>query len=187
MQQIDDVLISDEAWTARFNCDLATCKGLCCEVGDLGAPISEEEIETVKRLLPKVAPKLSKKAVNFLATGVAEVFQGSNHIREIGKNSPCPLAFRDNQGVVLCSIHDYALEESIPVHEIKPLWCHLFPIILRKTDAGWIINFQPNDFCRSIPDAPPVLIAYADILAYIFGDEWINKVRQRYTEAGVKF
>ena len=45
MISIDNVLISDEVIEAKFVCDLHKCKGGCCEDGDAGAPLEQEDIQ----------------------------------------------------------------------------------------------------------------------------------------------
>lgn len=42
---IDDKLISDDVVEAQFVCDLAKCKGGCCEDGDAGAPLQVPELK----------------------------------------------------------------------------------------------------------------------------------------------
>lgn len=180
MRQIGEVLISDEAWNTRFACDLKQCHGKCCMYGDLGAPISEEEELKISTLLDQLAPKLSRQRLSFLRAGISETHRGERHIREIKANTPCPLSFKNEQGVILCSLHDYALEKSLPLLEVKPLWCSLFPVILKKTGSGWMINCHIPDFCRSKPDAPPLLLSFANLLAEFFGKDWVELVKQEY-------
>ena len=42
---IDNVIISDDIVEKQFVCDLAKCKGGCCEEGDAGAPLEKDEFE----------------------------------------------------------------------------------------------------------------------------------------------
>ena len=180
MKQIGDVLISDQAWQTKFACDLSQCLGKCCMYGDLGAPISEEEEEKIKSLLDQVKPRLSRQQQTFLAAGISEKWKGSLHIREIRENTPCPLSFCDPNGVILCSLHDLALEKSLPLLDVKPLWCSLFPIMLKQTGSGWMINCHIPDFCRSVANPPPLLLSFADLLQTFFGKEWVEKVKSEY-------
>ena len=45
---IDSVLVSDEVVEEQFVCDLAKCKGGCCEDGDAGAPLENKEKDFIK-------------------------------------------------------------------------------------------------------------------------------------------
>ena len=180
MREIGNVLISDEVWQARFECNLEKCLGKCCQYGDLGAPISEDEEACIKKNLANVAPYLAKQNLQLLKGGISEKYKGNLHIREIAENTPCPLAFIDAKGTVLCSLHSYALETSTPLLDVKPLWCSLFPLIIKKTSTGWLINCHIPDFCRSTTNPPPLLLSFADILQSLFGKEWIESVKAEY-------
>lgn len=182
MRQIGEVIISDEVWQKKFACDLNKCQGKCCQYGDLGAPISEDEEETIKSMLPNVAVYLNKANQKFLAAGVSETYQGSLHIREISENTPCPLAYISQEKVVLCSLHSYALDHKLPLLKVKPLWCSLFPLMLKKTGELWLINCHIPDFCRSTDTPPPLIIGFADLLQEFFGKEWVEAVKKAYKE-----
>ena len=58
MIAVDNVLVSDEIAEARFVCDLLKCKGGCCEEGDAGAPLENEELDLIVELYEKVKPYL---------------------------------------------------------------------------------------------------------------------------------
>lgn len=186
MQIIESIIISDEVWNTKFSCDLIKCQGKCCQYGDLGAPISEDEEETIKKNLDKVFPYLPPRNKKFLLANVSETYQGNLHIKEIEENTPCPLAYVSDKEIVLCSLHTYALENEIPLLDLKPLWCSLFPLIIKKTAEGWIINLHIPEFCVSEENAPPVLLSFESLLASIFGKDWIDKVKKLYIEQGVE-
>ena len=44
---IDKVIISDDVVEKQFVCDLAKCKGGCCEDGDAGAPLDKAELDII--------------------------------------------------------------------------------------------------------------------------------------------
>jgi len=180
MRQIGNVLISDEVWQTRFACDLTRCLGRCCMYGDLGAPISEEEEHKICAVLDEIKPRLSRHNQSFIEAGVSETYKGALHIREIRANTPCPLSFIDENGIILCSLHSLALEKKLPLLDIKPLWCSLFPIMLQKLDDCWAINCYIPDFCHSQADPPPLLLSFSDLLANFFGNEWIELVKKEY-------
>lgn len=180
MHQIDNVLISDNVWNTNFACDLTQCKGVCCQIGDMGAPIGKAEKQIIINNLSNLESILSKKNIQFLKTGVTERYRGDLHIREMGKNQSCPLSFVSKSGTTLCSLHNLAIEDNIPLLKLKPVWCSLFPLILKKTKTDWIINMHIPDFCRSVPDAPSLLISFEDELTQIFGEEWMGKVKREY-------
>ncbi|MFZ2957612.1 MAG: DUF3109 family protein [Candidatus Ozemobacteraceae bacterium] len=198
MYKIENVLISDEAWETHFACDIEACKGACCRIGDLGAPIDDVEEHRIMELLPEVLPWLPRKNALFLENGIGEVWKGEHHIREMEPNHPCPLGFINDTGVLLCSLHRYAIENHLPLIETKPLWCLSFPLIFRKsfpadeeTDSSpgispigkrssseWIINLSLQPHCRSKKNAGPVLLEFSSLLEPLFGKPWMETVRK---------
>ena len=63
---VDNILISDDVVEKQFVCDLDKCKGGCCEDGDAGAPLEDEELKIIEEMVEKVKPYLS-------AAGLAEI------------------------------------------------------------------------------------------------------------------
>ena len=54
MFDIDGTLVSLDLVERFFCCDLDTCLGACCIEGDSGAPLTEEEYQQLKEILPEV-------------------------------------------------------------------------------------------------------------------------------------
>ena len=52
MLQIKDTLVSLDVVERFFICDLDKCLGECCIEGDAGAPITKEEYEKLKEIVP---------------------------------------------------------------------------------------------------------------------------------------
>lgn len=61
MIQVGEILVSDDIKEVEFVCNLEKCKGACCVEGDLGAPLEEDELETMKSIQKAIAPYLPKK------------------------------------------------------------------------------------------------------------------------------
>ena len=61
MKLIGNIIISDEVWECNFSCDLKKCKGKCCQYGDIGSPITEEEELRIKNNLENIKSLLSKE------------------------------------------------------------------------------------------------------------------------------
>lgn len=149
MIEIDNILVSDEIAEAQFVCNLSKCKGGCCEDGDAGAPLTDEELDEVKKAYDVVKPMLTQE-------GIDEVERNGlyRYDREFGwvtptiENKICAYGFRDAQGIIKC-----AFEEAYNKGEIqwkKPISCHLYPIKSKKsryTDKVYL-NYEPRqDMC----------------------------------------
>ncbi len=186
MHLFDNVTISDEVWETRFACDLSACRGICCRDGDLGAPITEEEAERLERLLPAVKKYLTPEQFSFLTRrGVSETYEGTLHIREIAAYHPCPFGFHDRRDVLLCSLHALSIAEKKSSLAYKPLWCNLFPLVIRQNAVGWTINMIRSSGCRTKSDSPPILLFFGPQLSELFGEKWVAQVRDEYSRMGM--
>lgn len=185
MKMIGNVIISDEVWNTNFSCDLKNCKGKCCQYGDIGSPITDDEESRIKKNLDNIAPMLSQDNLELLKKSITiKDERGDFHIVEGAHNTPCPLSFINEEGIVLCSLHNHCLKTNQNVLDLKPLWCSLFPIIIKPTPVGWIINCYIPEFCKSIDNPPPLLISFSDYLSEIFGKKWMNAVKKEYNKQG---
>lgn len=146
MIAIDNVLISDDVVQEKFVCDLSRCKGGCCEDGDAGAPLTDEELEIVKHAYDKVEPYLTTE-------GKAELGkQGLYRFdKEFGWVTPtigggiCAYGFRDASGTILCAF-EKAYNDGL-ISWKKPISCHLYPIkISRSKHSGYeMVNYEPRE------------------------------------------
>jgi len=186
MVEIDGILISDEVWNLNFECNLKACRGLCCKVGILGAPIDDFEEKRIFSLLEKISVYLPPQNFLFLQTGISEHFKGKLHIREMGKDRPCPLGFYDETGILRCSLHRFSEENHLPFEKIKPMWCSLFPLVVVKNQLGWQINVHLLPHCRNIDKPRPILLTFSRILEGLFGQSWMKQVAKLYGDLRMK-
>jgi len=61
MMKVGDILVSDDIKTVEFVCHLEKCKGACCEEGDLGAPLENDELKEMEAIHESVKPYLTKE------------------------------------------------------------------------------------------------------------------------------
>jgi hypothetical protein len=145
---IDDILVSDEIVEKQFVCDLAKCKGGCCEDGDAGAPLEKEELDIILQVYEKIKPYLTPAAIKQIER------QGKYHYdREFGWVTPtlssdreiCVYGRRDEKGVIQCAF-EQAYYAGI-IEWKKPVSCHLFPIIAHKPkkDQYQRLNYEARE------------------------------------------
>jgi hypothetical protein len=151
MIAIDHVLLSDQIIDEQFVCDLTRCKGACCVDGDAGAPLAIEELKAIDDVLEHVLPYLDE-------TSKAEIEKQGRYVydAEYGWVTPtinqqvCVYGIRDAQSIVKCGIEQAYLDGKVSWK--KPISCHLFPIIVKKSKDGKqeYANYQPReDHCRA--------------------------------------
>ncbi|MEI2740558.1 MAG: DUF3109 family protein [Chitinophagaceae bacterium] len=145
---IDNILISDDVVEKQFVCDLNKCKGGCCEEGDAGAPLDDEELDIVLEMYEKIKTYLS-------AESIAEVEKKGKYVYHIefgwvtptlgNDNEICVYGNRDENGIIKCAFEQAYYDGVIPWK--KPISCHLFPIIAKKGKHGDYnrVNYEPRE------------------------------------------
>ena len=148
MLVIDKVIISDDVVESQFVCDLAKCKGGCCEDGDAGAPLEDQELDTILEMFEKVKhllPEISLKEIEKRGKYV--------YHREFGWVTPtidsnaglCVYGIREKDGMIKCAFEKAYYDGIIPWK--KPISCHLYPIISEKGKHGDYdkMNYEPRE------------------------------------------
>ncbi len=151
MIAIEHVLVSDELIKEAFVCDLHACKGACCVDGDAGAPLDKKELKKIDEVYEAVLPYLDAKSIEELNRQGRYVYD-----KEFGWVTPtingavCVYGIRDEQGIVKCGIEQAYLDGKVKWK--KPISCHLFPVIVTKSNDGEteFANYQPReDHCKA--------------------------------------
>ncbi len=142
--QIGDILVSEDVVTEYFACDYEACKGVCCIEGDSGAPMEEEEIETVERDYPRFSALMSpagREAAE--SSGFFEVDRDGDIVTPLVKGScECAFCHFGPSGEALCAIEMAGCR--------KPVSCSLYPIRVTKLTGGSLaLNVHHWEICRS--------------------------------------
>jgi len=145
---IDNKQISDDVAEAQFVCDLAMCKGGCCEDGDAGAPLDKDELNIIKEVYEKVKPYLSKASLKAVEEKGYFVYH-----KEFGWVTPtlesdkeiCVYAIREKNGMIKCAFEQAYYDGVISWK--KPISCHLYPITIKKGKYGDYerVNYEPRE------------------------------------------
>ena len=123
---IDGVFVSAEILTARFQCDIAKCKGACCYADDPtceGAPLTQEEATLIRKRREFIAKHIwsSPKRRSMAITRPVYAYKGRKPFRVRLDGSRC--IFCDNDGCVLSAAH-----RTHPEVPAQPISCALYPI-----------------------------------------------------------
>lgn len=144
MIQIDNVLLADEVVEAKFVCDLSRCKGGCCEDGDAGAPVTEEEMEIVRKHLAAIIPYLTAEGrMELERQGLFVHDDEFGWVTPVIKSGLCAYGFRDEAGIIKCGIE--AAYNDGKLDWKKPISCHLFPIRLIESNGYTMANYEPRE------------------------------------------
>lgn len=151
MIAIDNVLLSDEILTEQFVCNLEKCKGGCCVDGDAGAPLDNNELKELDKVMPVVKSYMTQEGLAVIAAQGNYVYNEEfGWVTPVIKGKMCAYGTIDQNGIVKCGIEQAWLDGKITWK--KPISCHLFPIRLSKSSNGKTIyaNYEPReDLCSA--------------------------------------
>lgn len=152
MIEVGRVILSDDIKEKFFVCDLQACKGACCVEGDLGAPLTADELPVMDALLPEVMPYLpeaGQKAINKQGAYILDE-DGDYSTPTVG-GKECAYAFYDDKGILKCGIEqawlDKKLKKIAPEFK-KPISCHLYPIRISSYPNFDAANYDQWHICK---------------------------------------
>ncbi len=144
---IENKIISDGIAEAQFVCDLTKCKGGCCEDGDAGAPLTEEELDEVNNSYEIIKSYMTPDAIEQVEKKGR--YQYDDEFGWVTPTLPsdneiCVYAYRENNGLIKCSFEQAYNDGKIKWK--KPISCHLYPIIAYQGKHGDYerLNYEPR-------------------------------------------
>lgn len=151
MIAIGNILVADAVIAEQFVCDLGKCKGACCVDGDAGAPLENDELDKLNKVVDTVLPYLDE-------TSKKEIERQGRYVydKEYGWVTPtinskvCVYGIKDERGIVKCGIEQAYIDGKIKWK--KPISCHLFPVITKnsKRSNDVYVNYEPReDHCKA--------------------------------------
>ena len=182
MLQIGDVLVSLDLIERFFCCNLDKCLGECCIEGDAGAPITEEEYQKLKEILPVVWDDLLPQAKEEIEKrGVGYIDEEGDLVTTIVDGKNCVFTCYGEGGMCYCAIEKAYREGRTDFY--KPISCHLYPVRLTEYPTFTSVNYHQWKICK----AAEVLGRKEGIRLYQFlktplirrfGQEWYDELAQ---------
>jgi len=176
---IDNILVSDDVVSEQFVCDLNKCKGGCCEDGDSGAPLTNEELEYLRDFIEDIIPYITAEGKKVLEKeGLYKYDKEFGWVTPTIGGKMCAYGFRDQQGIIKCGIEQAWLDKKITWK--KPISCHLFPIKITrsKRQNQEYVNYEPReDLCKAACKLGkqlkvPVYVFLKDALIRKYGNDF---------------
>lgn len=182
MIEINKTLISDHLLEKRFVCDLSACKGECCIAGDAGAPLEEDELKTLRQILPEVLPYLSDEGRKTIEKkGVYEIDEDGDFVTPLMETGqkPCAFVVFDKHNIAKCGIEQAYLDGKITFK--KPISCHLYPVRLAKSNDYTLVNYDQWSICKPACTLGEQLNVKVykflkEPLIRKFGEDWYNEL-----------
>ena len=146
MIELQNTLISDDIAEEHFVCDLVKCKGACCVEGDLGAPLTEEELPIIDKIVEVVKPYLSDQSKAVLdSEGAYLIDEEGDYSTTTIHGKECVFAIYDDKGILKCGIEKAWSDGNSDFR--KPVSCHLYPIRLKQYEEFTAINYDRWHIC----------------------------------------
>ncbi len=177
---VGNAVITDDIKDKNFVCNIEKCKGACCVEGDLGAPLTEEELPIMKEIYPKVKPYLSAEGIKAIEEQgeYIEDWEGDYSTTTINEKE-CAYAIYDDKGILKCGIEQAHNDGKIDF--IKPISCHLYPIRITKYDEYDALNYDRWEICNPACDfgeklGVPLYKLLKDALIRNYSKEWYEEL-----------
>lgn len=179
MIRIGKYIISSDLLEKKFCCDLTACLGNCCRYGDAGAPLTDEEVDILERIIQTVLPYMTEKgqrSVEFYGTSTVDI--EGEHVTPLIEGEECAYSFTDN-GILRCAI-EKAWEEGKTAFR-KPLSCHLFPVRVTDYSDFTAINVEEWPICfagreKGRKEGIPLYGFLEEALTRLAGDEFYRQI-----------
>ena len=145
--EIEDKLVSQELFDKHFVCNLSACKGACCVEGDDGAPLTMDEVELIENHIDDIKPYMTEAGIDMVdRKGVFYMDRDNEPVTALVKGKDCVFVTLDAQGITKCGIEQAYREEKFPF--IKPISCHLYPILVKKYAKFESLNYDRWPICK---------------------------------------
>ena len=177
--QIENIALGREIVRKRFACDLKKCKGACCTIeSNYGAPLLEEEVESISKILGIVKnylPENHKQTID--RKGFFERKQDKLMTTSF-ENRACVFVNFEN-GIAKCGIEKAFLDGKTDFR--KPISCHLFPIRVENF-GGDVLRYEEFDECfpalkKGEKENVNLVDFLEDSLVRKFGKNWFTKLK----------
>ncbi len=180
MIEVGKVILSDDVKDALFVCDLESCKGACCIEGDLGAPLTEEELDIMDSIQLDVKPYLSEEGRKEIENQGAYILdEEGDYSTPTIKDKECAYAIYDERGILKCAIEQAYLDKKIDFK--KPISCHLYPIRISSYKEFDAVNYDQWHICKAACSngkklGVPVYKFLKEPLVRKYGEDWYSEL-----------
>ena len=178
---IQNTLVSLDVLEKDFCCDLDKCRGCCCIEGDAGAPLTDEEEEKIREILPIILPDMTKEARAVVeAQGLSYLDPSGEKVTSIVNDKDCVFARTDHNGWCYCLIEKAYNAGKIDFK--KPISCHLYPIRVSRFRNGSVgLNYHRWAVCGSARECGkriglPVYKGLKEPIIRAFGEEFYHQL-----------
>ena len=177
--QIENIALGREIVRKQFACDLKKCKGACCTIeSNYGAPLLDEEVETISNVLEIIKDYLPEKHKQIINKKGFFERKHNKLMTTSVENRACVFVNFEN-GIAKCGIEKAFLDGKTDFR--KPISCHLFPIRVENF-GGDVLRYEEFEECSpALKKGEKENINLVDFLEESlvrkFGKNWYSKLK----------
>lgn len=187
MLVIENTVVSENIFRAKFLCDLERCRGACCVEGVVGAPLEDHERTKIDHYLPLIISTLSEAAREVIAKEGAYVWdQEYGLVTPTIKGGICVYGLHNPvTGAVECAFQRYHAKNGGDFP--KPISCHLYPIRVKKTAENELLNYEQIAICscartKGKQEQLPLFKFLRTALIRKYGEKYFQALEQVYEQ-----
>lgn len=186
MFQLGKTIVSEDLIKKDFVCNLNACKGACCIEGEAGAPVTEEEIEILKEIYPKVKPFLRPEGIAAIEKQGTYIETEDDELETpLVEGKECAYVTFTDKGIASCGIEDAFNAGAIDFR--KPISCHLYPVRVQEYSEFSAVNYHHwpicDDACTLGKELQvPVYKFVKTALIRKFGENWYAELEKIASE-----
>jgi hypothetical protein len=131
--------------------------------------ISEEEMQRILNIFPLIIEYCPDLVVDGAFDNVFEESDDGSIQLDTDENGLCVFAYR-HEGIIRCALHTVANDTGIPVENLKPFHCLLWPMAL-SSGSETAVSIQENalDFpCNHLQKSDYICKSLAETLQVLF-------------------
>ena len=179
MIELDGKIFSKELLEEKFACELSSCKGMCCVIGDSGAPVTVDEVKMINKSLKIIKKHMSKDGIDEVSQrGVSVIDSEGDLTTTLVNNKQCAFVYSE-KGINKCSIEKAFKNGDIDFN--KPISCHLFPVRITNYETFDALNIEKLKICSSgfmcgKSKKTPLYKFLKNALIRKYGKDWYEKL-----------
>jgi len=182
--QIDDKLISADVLEKQFACDISQCAGICCVLGDSGAPLDTGEATILKKEYKNYKPYMKPDGVRAVEEqGFSVIDSDGDVCTPLIGGKECAYSCFDAEGVCYCAIERAFFDGKTTFR--KPVSCWLYPVRIKQLSENIALNYDQLHMCdcartRGANEKIPVFRFLREPLVFRFGEAFYNELEEVY-------
>jgi len=178
---IGDVLVSSAIITENFCCDYLKCHGVCCIIGDSGAPLEKHECDLLTGEYAVFSKFLRPEGIRSIKEQGPFIFdRDGDMVTPLIDNEECAYTQFDEHDNCFCGIEMAHRAGKCSMR--KPISCWLYPIRVSKLSNGMTaLNLHEWHICidafvKGKKDGVPVYEFLKEPLIFAFGEDFYKQL-----------